>query len=63
MIICMDKTNRIMQLTKNKDFRTTLMFNGDLWELFKKACEMDNMKATPKLETLMINFIDEKGLL
>jgi len=39
------------------------MFNPELWELFKTACEKDNTKPTPKMEKWILNYLDEKGLL
>lgn len=59
----MSNAIRIIKLTNNKDRKVTLMFNDELWELFKSACETENSKITPKLETLIIDFIEEKGLL
>lgn len=63
MILCMDKNTKILQLTNKKDRKVSLMFNNELWEKFQSACEQDNIKVTHKLESLMINFIEEKGLL
>jgi len=59
----MSKTDKIFELTRNKTKRTTLMFNHDLWELFKTACEKDNTKPTTKIEKWILNYLDEKGLL
>lgn len=59
----MDKTQRIIKLTNNKDRKVTLMFNDELWELFREACTQDGLKITPKLEILMLDFIEQKGLL
>ncbi len=54
---------KIIKLTNNKDRKVTLMFNNELWELFKAACAQTNGKVTQNLEILMIKFIEEKGLL
>ncbi|KKP40224.1 MAG: hypothetical protein UR30_C0005G0005 [Candidatus Peregrinibacteria bacterium GW2011_GWC2_33_13] len=62
-VIRMSKTDKILELTSNKTKRTTLMFNPELWELFKTACEKDNTKPTPKMEKWILNYLDEKGLL
>lgn len=57
------KTDKIIELTRNKTKRTVLMFNPALWALFKTACELDKTKPTPIIEKCMINYLDEKGLL
>lgn len=59
----MDNSDKIIDLLRNKDRRTSLVFNNELWELFLKACETDNIKPTNKMEKFMIKFIQEKGLL
>lgn len=59
----MSKTDRILSLTSNKTKRTTLMFNPELWELFKKACEEDKIKPTPQIEKWILNYIESKNLL
>ncbi len=59
----MSKTDRILELTSNKNKRTTLMFNSELWDLFKKSCEEDKIKPTQKIEKWILNYIDEKNLL
>lgn len=59
----MSKTNKILELTSNKTKRTTLMFNSELWELFKKACEKDKTKPTPQIEKWILNYLDSKNLL
>lgn len=59
----MSKTNKILELTSNKTKRTTLMFNLELWQLFKKACEEDKTKPTPQIEKWILNYIDSKNLL
>lgn len=59
----MSKTNKILKLTSNKTKRTTLMFNFELWELFKKACEEDKTRPTPQIEKWILNYIDSKNLL
>lgn len=59
----MSKTNRILELTSNKTKRTTLMFNAELWNLFKIACEEDKTKPTPQMERWILDYIDNKNLL
>lgn len=61
--IAMDKSDRIIDLLKNKDRRTSLVFNNELWELFLTACERENIKPTQQIEKFLIKFIEEKGLL
>lgn len=59
----MTKTDKILKLTSNKNKRTTLMFNSELWELFKQACEEDSTKPTPQIEKWILNYIDSKNML
>ena len=59
----MSKTDKILELTSNKTKRTTLMFNPELWELFKKACEQDNTKPTSQIEKWILNYLDNKDML
>lgn len=59
----MNNADRIIDLLKNKDRRTSLVFNNELWELFLKSCEMENIKPTQQMEKFIIKFIEEKGLL
>ena len=59
----MSKTDRILELTSNKTKRTTFMFNSELWELFKKACEQDKTKPTTQIEKWILNYLDNKNLL
>ena len=53
----------IHRLTKNKDKRVTMMFNNDLWEMFRKACEEDKSKPTQEFERFMLKFLENKGVL
>ena len=53
----------ILELLKNKTKRLNLAFNPKLWELFRQACKEDGQSPTSKLEDLMINYVDKKGLL
>lgn len=59
----MSKTEKIMNLTRNKDRRVTLVVNRELWDLFLQACGEDKTKPTPKIEKWVLDYIDEKGLL
>jgi len=58
-----DKTDKIIDLTRNKTKKMSLMVNEELWELFKTACAKNNTIPTYKIEKWMINFIDENNLL
>lgn len=57
------KTDRIIDLTRNKTKKTSIMINEELWELFKTACKQNNITPTLKIEKWMINFVDENSLL
>ncbi len=62
----MTKNNKyklFTELTSNKSKRVSLVFNEKFWDLFKTACEMDNVKMTNKIEEWAIEYIDSKGLL
>ena len=59
----MESSDKIVDLLKNKDRRTSLVFNNELWELFLKACEMDNIKPTNKMEKFILKYLEEKELL
>ena len=55
--------NKIRQLTSNKDKRVTMMFNDELWNMFKKACDEQGTKPTPMFENFILSYLEEKGLL
>ena len=57
------KTDKIIDLTRNKTKKTSIMINEELWDLFKTACIKNNTTPTLKLEKWMINFVDENGLI
>jgi hypothetical protein len=57
------KTDKIIDLTKNKTKKTSIMINEELWELFKTACQKNDTTKTLKIEKWLINFVDENGLL
>ncbi len=57
------KTDRIIDLTRNKTKKMSLMVNDELWDLFKRACKMNNTIPTNKIEKWMVNFVDENNLL
>ncbi len=58
-----NKTDKIIDLTRNKTKKTSIMINEELWDLFKKACIKNQTTPTLKIEKWMINFIDENGLI
>lgn len=57
------KTDKIIDLTRNKTKKMSLMVNEELWELFKTACAQNNTIPTLKIEKWMVNFVDENNLL
>lgn len=57
------KTDRIIDLTRNKTKKTSIMLNDELWELFKSACKKNDTTPTAKIEKWMINFVEENNLL
>lgn len=58
-----NKTDKIIDLTRNKTKKTSIMINDELWDLFKLACKKHSTTPTLKIEKWMINFIDENGLI
>lgn len=58
-----NKTDKIIDLTRNKTKKTSIMLNEELWDLFKKACADNGTTPTLKIEKWMINFVDENGLI
>lgn len=58
-----NKTDKIIDLTRNKTKKTSIMINEELWDLFKKAWIINQTTPTLKIEKWMINFIDENGLI
>ena len=58
-----NKIERIIDLTKNKTKKMSVMVNDELWDLFKQACAKHNITPTNKIEKWMINFVDENGLI
>ena len=57
------KTDKIIDLTRNKTKKTSIMLNDELWELFKLACRKNNTTPTLCIEKWMINYIDKNGLI
>lgn len=57
-----NKNERIIDLTRNKTKKTSIMINEELWDLFKTACVANNTTPTSKIEKWMINFIDDNNL-
>lgn len=58
-----NKNERIIDLTRNKTKKTSIMINEELWELFKQACAKNHTTPTSKIEKWMVNFVDENGLI
>lgn len=58
-----NKTDRIIDLTRNKTKKTSIMINEELWELFKKACSKNSTTPTLKIEKWMVNYVDENEML
>lgn len=59
----MNNSDKIVDLLKNKDRRTSLVFNNKLWELFLSACAKENTKPTQQIEKFILKFLEEKGML
>lgn len=61
--IAMNYSDKIVDLLKNKDRRTSLVFNNQLWEMFLSACETEKTKPTQQIEKFILKFLEEKGML
>ena len=57
------KTEKIIDLTRNKTKKTSIMLNNELWDLFRQACKKNNTTPTLCIEKWMINYIDKNGML
>ena len=57
-----NKTDRIIDLTRNKTKKTSIMINEELWDLFKQACKENNTTPTLKIEKWMITQKEDKTL-
>lgn len=58
-----NKTDKIIDLTRNKTKKTSIMLNEELWELFKSACKKNNTTPTLCIEKYIINYIDNNELI
>lgn len=59
----MGKSAKIISLTRNKTRQFSLLLNDKLVELFKLACDKNNVKQTQLIEIWMIKYIEENDLL
>lgn len=59
----MSRTERIIELTSNKNKQFALTLNYELVKLFKAACKKNGTSMTKTIEALIINYIDKNGLL
>lgn len=57
------KTEKIIDLTRNKTKKTSIMINEELWDLFKLACTKNSTTPTLKIEKCMISYVEENNLL
>ena len=58
-----NKTEKIIDLMRNKTKKTSIMINEELWDLFKQACAKNSTTPTLRIEKYMINYVDENNLL
>lgn len=57
------KTEKIIDLTRNKTKKTSIMLNEELWEFFKIACAKNNTTPTAQIEKWLIKYVDENELI
>ena len=62
-VIMSSKTEKIIDLTRNKTKKTRIMLNEELWELFKTACQLNNTTPTAQIEKWVISYIDVNNLI
>lgn len=62
-VILMSKSEKILNLTRNKTKQLCLTLNDELIELFKKACDDNKIKATQLFELWMIKYLEKNNLL
>lgn len=61
--IMSSKTEKIIDLTRNKTKKTSIMLNEELWELFKTACAKNSTTPTAQIEKWLIKYVDENKLI
>ena len=49
------------KLLRNKDRHVHLVVNSELWELFKKLCEKENVSPNQKVSELILNYLEDSG--
>ncbi len=59
----MHKFEKVRRLTSCKTKQFTLTLNPELVELFRKSCGKNNINMTNAIETFMVTYIDNNGLL
>ena len=59
----MASVQKIINLTRSKTRKLTLMLNDELVEQFKCACEKNNTKPTKLFETWIIDYLDKNEML
>lgn len=57
----MKKWERMAKLLRNKDRHVHLVVNSELWELFKKLCEKENVSPNQKVSELILNYLEDSG--
>lgn len=58
-----NKTEKISDLTRNKCHKISLMFNDDLWLLFKQTCQDNKTKPTWEIEKWILSYLDRNNKL
>lgn len=58
----MNKLEKILKLTANKNRMITLTLNSDLVEMFKIAAEKNKISMTRLIESYIIEYLDANGL-
>ncbi len=53
----------ILRLTRKKTMQMAFTLNEELIELFKQACEKNDVKPTQMLESWIIDYIDRNKLI
>ena len=59
----MANAEKILELIRNKTKRVNLALNPQLWHLFEKCVESEQISPTNKIEELIITYLDKHGQL
>jgi hypothetical protein len=59
----MPKAEQVLELIRNKTKRVNLALNPKLWKLFEESAASEGLNSTSKIEDLLINYLETKGVI